>query len=555
MSTNATKYVNHWRENELAQSKNRMATLKPEFYTLSGIPIDDIYVPNEITPDYEKNIGLPGRFPFTRGIHATMHRARHWTIRQVAGFGTAEDTNGRYKYLLAHGETGLSTDFDLPTLLGRDSDHVMARPEIGRIGVAIDSLTDANILFDGIPLDKISTSLTINPTAHILIAMYQSVGEGQGVPAERLTGTAQTDILKEYIAQNEYIYPPKQSVKLVVDMLEYTSKVMPKFNPISVSGYHIRDAGANAIQELAFTFANAICYLEEVRRRGIDVDSVAPRISFFFNVQNDFLEEIAKLRAARRMWARITRDRFGCKNERSWLMRTHCQTSGVSLTAQQPFNNIARTAIQALAAVLGGTQSLHTNSMDEAFSIPSEEAIKVAVRTQQIIAHESGVADVVDPLAGSYYIEHLTDELETRAMDLIKQIDDMGGMLAAIESGFVQKQIAHSALKFQREVEAGERYIIGVNAFAEENEPPLPFELCIVDEEAQERQIARLAEVRRTRDNRAVKQMLAAVGEAARAERNIMPSVYEAVKVQATVGEISDVLREVYGTYTAPAVF
>jgi methylmalonyl-CoA mutase N-terminal domain/subunit len=483
-----------------------------------------------------------------------MYRARPWTIRQVAGFGTAEDTNNRYKYLLAHGETGLSTDFDLPTLLGYDSDHPIGLPEIGKIGVAVDTVNDIRMLMDGIPLDEISTSYTVNASAFVLIAMYEAVAKEQGVAKELITGTCQNDILKEYTAQNEYIYPPAESVRLVVDTMEYAAKTMPRYNAVNVCGYHIRDAGANAIQEIAFTLAAAHCYVTEAVERGLTADSVAPRISFFWNIQNDFFEEICKLRAARRLWARMMREWVGAKDPRSWLMRAHCQTSGVSLTAQQPDNNIARTAIQAMAALLGGTQSLHTNSKDEAFQIPSEGAIKIAVRTQQILQLENRITDVVDPLGGSYYVEDLTNRLEGEAESLIRKVLDRGGIIRSIEDGYIQQQVADAAAEFQRQLEQKESFTVGVNIHVDE-ESELPFDPFVLDEGVSERQLNRLKEVRRTRGQAELSSSLKEVRAAAIAKENIMPSVSRAVKAQATVGEICDVLREVYGGYRAPIVY
>lgn len=546
-----------WENERLAESLSRFPHRKTSFETLSGRAIADLYGPEDVTDiEFAKDIGFPGQFPFTRGVHATMYRGRLWTIRQVAGFGTAEDTNRRYKFLLEHGETGLSTDFDLPTLLGRDSDHPFAKAEIGKVGVAIDTLRDAELLWEGIPLDHTSTSMTITAPASVLIAMYQAVGEQQGVASSKLMGTAQNDILKEYTAQNEYIFPPEPAVRLVVDTLEYCSRVMPRFNTISVSGYHIREAGSTAVQELAFTLASGLTYAKEGVRRGLDIDSFAPRISFFFDLHIDFFEEIAKLRAARRMWARLMREQLGARNPLSWKLRTHCQTAGVSLTAQQIENNIVRTAIEAMAGVLGGTQSLHTNSMDEAYQIPSEKAIKIAVRTQQIIAKESGIADVVDPLAGSYYVERLTSDIEEEAWEILRQIEDLGGMIRAVETGFVQQRIADSAYAFQRQVEAGELAIVGRNVFVEDSGSGLTSDLHFqVDPLAAERQIARLNHVRAQREQRAVTSALAALGVAAKNGTNTMPHVVEAVKAYASIGEICDVLREAFGEYTAPAIY
>lgn len=546
-----------WRETTLRDAERRVPPRRQPFSTLSGLEVDDLYGPERTAElDPETQLGLPGEYPFTRGVHATMYRSRPWTIRQVAGFGQAEDTNGRYKYLLAHGENGLSTDFDLPTLLGHDSDHPVFSKEIGKIGVAIDTVVDAHALFEGIPLEDISTSLTINAPAAVLIAMYRVVGEERGIDGARLTGTAQNDILKEYTAQNEFIFPPEASVQLCVDTMEYGAEAMPRFNPVNVCGYHIREAGATAVEELGLTLAAGVTYLEKAAARGIDPDSVAPRLSFFLDLHNDFLEEIAKFRAARRLWARLTRERLGCRDPRSWKMRVHAQTAGVSLTAQQPLNNIARTAVQALAGILGGTQSMHTNSLDEAFAIPSEEAIKVAVRTQQILLHESGVADVVDPLAGSYYVEDLTDRIETGAEELIAQIDDIGGMIPAIESGYISQLIADSAWEQQQAIESGQRTIVGVNDFVDDDRGTGGVELFTLDPGSAERQLKRLAEVKRSREQRRVTECLKAIeAEAGDLETNLMWLIEDAVRARCTVGEICDVLRGAWGEYRPSTVF
>jgi methylmalonyl-CoA mutase N-terminal domain/subunit len=544
-----------WKRTTLAASLRKVPARQDEFTTLSGLPIKELYTAEDVAHlDSVRDIGFPGEYPYTRGVHPTMYRARPWTIRQVAGFGTAEDTNGRYKYLLDHGETGLSTDFDLPTLLGYDSDHPVALPEIGKIGVAVDTLEDVHLLMKDIPLDQVSTSYTINASAFVLMGMYEVVAKSQGVRAEQITGTIQNDILKEYTAQNEYIYPPAPAVRLVVDTMEYAATMMPRYNPVSVSGYHIRDAGSNAIQELAFTLADAHCYVTEAVKRGLSADFVAPRVSFFWDVQNDFFEEICKLRAARRLWARMMRDWVGARDPRSWTMRAHCQTAGVSLTAQQPDNNIARTAIQALAAILGGTQSLHTNSKDEAYQIPSEGAIKIAVRTQQIIALESRVTDVVDPLGGSYYVESLTSRLEEEAEALIRQILDRGGMVKSIEEGFIQQQIADTSAAFQRAVESNSEHIVGVNIHVEP-EAPLPFEPFTLDPGLAERQIKRTQGIRRSRPQAEHASALKEIEQAARSGRNTMPATVRAIKAHATVGEICDVLRGVFGEYRAPLVY
>ena len=549
--------VEQWRAARLARDNERIPPRRERFTTLSGLPVNDVYTPADTAGvDPARDIGLPGEYPFTRGPHASMYRNRPWTIRQVAGFGQAEDTNGRYRYLLAHGETGLSTDFDLPTLLGYDSDHDVYRREIGKIGVAVDTVVDAHALFDGIPLQDVSTSLTINASAAVMLAMYRVVGDERGITGAELTGTTQNDILKEYTSQNEFIFPPLQSTQLVVDTMQYGAQVMPRFNVLNACGYHIREAGATAVQEVALTLSAALCYLELARERGIEPDALAPRVSFFWDVHNDFLEEIAKLRAARRLWARLMRERLRCTDPRSWLMRAHCQTAGVSLTAQQPLNNVARTAVQALAAVLGGTQSLHTNSLDEAFAIPSEQAIKVAVRTQQILLHETGVADVVDPLGGSYYVESLTTQIEQQAEDLIAQIDAMGGMIAAIESGYANQLIADSAWEQQLAFEHGERTVVGVNEFADDDRSTAGIELFRLDPGVGERQLKRLAEVKRSRDGRRVAQALRDLESAAGdLHHNRMPLIEEAVRARATVGEICNVLRAVWGEYQPSTVF
>jgi len=546
-----------WEVGSLATSLSRIPRRKQAFKTSSGLGIDDLYTPEHLqNTDYLRDVGFPGEYPFTRGVHATMYRSRPWTIRQVAGFGTAEDTNARYKYLLDHGETGLSTDFDLPTLLGRDSDHPMSVAEVGRIGVAVDSLEDVRILMDGIPLSHVSTSFTINASAFVLMAMYEAVARDQDVPDRLITGTIQNDILKEYTAQNEFIYPPESSVRLVVDTLEYGARRMPSYNPISVSGYHIREAGATAVQELAFTLAAAHAYVQAAIDRGLDVDLIAPRVSFFFDIHNDFFEEICKLRAARRLWARMMREWVAAKDPRSWMLRTHCQTAGVSLTAQQPDNNLIRTTVQALAAVLGGTQSLHTNSKDEAYQIPSEQAIKVAVRTQQILLLENRVADVVDPLAGSYYVERLTSELEQAAEALILDIRERGGMVPCIMDGFIQQQIADSSAEFQWALEEGREHIVGVSAFQDPTEEEeSSFEFFEIDPRTTDRQIERLNRIRRERDSGEIGLALRELKQVARGKGNVMPHVARAVRAHATVGEICDVLREVFGEYRPPIVY
>ena len=546
-----------WRADRLAADYARIPRRRTAFTTLSGLDIKDIYTSSDVASiDPLDDIGLPGLYPFTRGVRASMYRGRPWTIRQVAGFGQAEDTNARYRYLLAHGETGLSTDFDLPTLLGHDSDHPVFSREVGKIGVAVDSVEDAHALFADIALDEISTSLTINASAAVLLAMYRVVGDERGIPGHLLTGTIQNDILKEYTAQNEYIYPPDPSVRLVVDSMAYCADVMPRFNPVSVSGYHIREAGATAPEEVGLTLSAGLTYLERARERGIEPDSVAPRLSFFFDVHNDFLEEIAKLRAARRMWARLTRDRLGCRRPESWVLRVHAQTAGVTLTAQQPLNNVARVTIQALAAVLGGVQSLHTNSLDEAFTIPSEQAIKVAVRTQQILLHESGVADVVDPLAGSYYIERLTTDIEEEASALIARIDGLGGLVQAITTGYAGQLIANSAWDQQRAIESGERTIVGVNAYADASSEDPDIPTFALDPGVLERQLRRLTQTRAARGSRRAGTALREIRRVADLpEMNLMPAIEEAVRARCTVGEICNVLRDAWGEYRPPTTF
>jgi len=542
-----------WAKEELAQVTAKMALRRKQFITDSGVPIPDVTTLADRKDEQIDRIGLPGQFPFTRGTQPTMYRGRLWTMRQFAGFGTPADTNKRFKYLISHGMTGLSTAFDMPALMGYDADHSMSRGEVGKEGVAISSLKDFEILFDGIQLDKVTTSMTINASAIVALAMYIAVGEKQGVPMAKLGGTIQNDMLKEYIAQKEWIVAPRPAVRIVTDMIEFCTKNMPKWYPVSISGYHIREAGATAVQELAFTLADGIGYVEECVKRGLDVDAFAPQLSFFWDVHNDFFEEIAKFRAARRIWANVMRYRFGAKNPRSWQLKTHAQTAGVSLTAQQPYNNVVRTSLQALAAVLGGTQSLHTNSLDETYALPTEESVTIALRTQQLIAHESGVDRVVDPLAGSYYVEYLTDEMEKRAMEYIRRIDEMGGIIRAVEEQYPQKEIGESAYRFQREVEQGDRLIVGVNAF--KSEKAAPIELLHIDEKVAEDQKARLAQVKAERDNAAVQAALAKVEAAARGTDNMMPPVLEAVKAYATLGEICDVFRKVWGAYREGGMF
>ncbi len=524
---------------------------RKQFETISGLPLERSYTPDNLEElDYFRDLGFPGEFPFTRGVQPTMYRGRFWTMRQYAGFATAEESNQRYKYLLGQGQTGLSVAFDLPTQIGFDSDNEISIGEVGKVGVAIDSMADMETLFDGIPLDKVSTSMTINAPASVLLAMYIGVAEKQGVSRDKLAGTIQNDILKEYAARGTYIFPPQPSMRVITDIFEFCSKEVPKWNTISISGYHIREAGSTAVQEVAFTLADGIAYVDAAVKAGLDVDDFAPRLSFFFNSHLDFLEEVAKYRAARRLWARIMKERFGAKDPRSMMLRFHTQTAGCTLTAQQPKNNIVRVAFQALAAVLGGTQSLHTNSMDEALSLPTEEAVSIALRTQQIIAYETGVAETVDPLAGSYLVEDLTNRIEAQARDYIERIDRMGGAVAAVENGFIQREIQESAYRYQKAVEAGERVVVGINKFQTENETGM--EVLRVDPAVREQQAARLAKLRQDRDAWAVDRALVVLKETAASERNLMPSIIDAVKVYATLGEICDTLRSVFGEYEAP---
>ncbi|MEM3655172.1 MAG: methylmalonyl-CoA mutase family protein [Thermoprotei archaeon] len=522
--------------------------------TLSGITLKEYYTPTDLDGfNYHSRLGDPGVYPYTRGIHTNMYRGKIWTIRQFSGFGTPSDTNRRFKYLLTHGESGLSVAFDMPTLMGYDPDDPLSKGEVGREGVSVSSIVDMEELFSGIPLDRVSVSMTINGPAIVLLALYIVAAERQGVPEDKLMGTIQNDILKEYIAQKEFIFPPQPSVRLVVDTFEYCSKYMPKYNFISVSGYHIREAGADAVQELAFTLADAITYVDEAVKRGLNVDSFAPRISFFFDSHVDFFEEIAKFRAARRMWAKIMRERFGAKDERSTKLRFHVQTAGVSLTAQQPLNNVVRVAYEALAAVLGGAQSLHTNALDEALALPTEEAAKLAVRTQQILALETGVANVADPLGGSYYIEWLTDEVERRAWKLIDEIEAQGGVIKCIENGWFQRQIADSAYRYQRSIENRSRLQVGVNCYKEEDRVKVP--TLRIDPKIEQAQVERVKRLRATRDNRAVEEKLEELRRAARSKRNLVPYVIECVRVSATLGEIVNALKQVFGEYTEPKIY
>ena len=534
---------NAWRE-EIASSPTRKAAFK----TSSDIPVEPVYSPTHLSSiGYLQDIGLPGSYPFVRGVHATGHRGQLWTMRMFAGFGTAEETNRRFRYLLEHGQTGLSVAFDMPTLYGYDTDDPMASGEFGKCGVAVSSLADMEVLFDSIPLDRITTSMTINGPAAVIWAMYIAVAEKQGIPMERLGGTLQNDILKEYIAQNEYIFPPEPSMRLVVDTIEYASAHLPRWNPISISGYHIREAGSTAVQELAFTLNDGFEYVRWCLERGMKVDDFAPRLSFFFNVSNNFFEEIAKLRAGRRIWATEMKETFGAVNPRSWWMRTHAQTSGASLTAQQPENNVARVALQALAAVLGGCQSLHTNSADEAWALPSDRAALIALRTQQVIAHETGVADTVDSLGGSYFVETLTSQLAQGAYDYFRRIEDVGGTVRALEDGFMQSEIADAAYRYQRELDLKEQIVVGVNEFTSSEELEIP--LLRVDKNSEVHQIRRLKEVRRRRDGREVREKLLALEQAARSSQNLMPSILDAVKSYATLSEVMGVFRHVFGEY------
>ena len=543
------KERDRWEKTTLPKWIKQSPERKGEFKNHSGMTINRVYTPEDIgTLDYKRDLGFPGEYPFTRGVHTTMYRGRLWTMRLFAGFGTAEDTNKRFKYLLKEGESGLSTAFDYPTIMGYDSDHQMAKGEVGICGVAISSLQDMEVLFDGIPLDQVTTSMTINGPAPMLLAMYVAVGDEQGVPRERLGGTTQNDNLKEFFAQKLCIFPPKASVKLTTDVIEYCARHLPKWNPVSISGYHIREAGATALQELAFTLYDGIAYVESTMERGLKVDDFAHRLSFFFASHNDFFEEIAKFRAARRLWARIMKERFHAKNQRSMWMRMHVQTSGCTLTAQQPLNNIVRTTIQALAAVLGGTQSLHTNSFDEALCLPTEEAVRVALRTQQIIAYESGTVNTVDPLGGSYYTEDLTNEMEEKAMEYIRKIDEMGGAIAAIEKGFFQKEIADSAYRYQREIDEKKRAIVGLNEYSVEGEE-CPIELLRINPKIEREQVERLQKLKRERDNKKVKETLEKLYDSADKDENLMPAIIEAVKAYTTMGEITEVLRKVYGEY------
>src|SRR5262244_1858536 len=524
------------------------------YESLSGIPIGPLYTPDDLADwRYEDKLGYPGEFPYTRGPYPSMYRGKLWTMRMFAGFGRPEDTNERFKYLLAQGQTGLSTAFDMPALMGYDADHPRARGEVGKEGVSVSTLADFETLFRDIPLDQVTTSMTINCTASVALAMYLAVAEKQGVPWDRVGGTMQNDMLKEFIAQKEWICPPEPAVRIVVDMIEFTSKHVPRFNPVSISGYHIREAGATAVQELAFTLADGLGYVEAALARGLDIDSFAPRLSFFFDIHNDFFEEIAKLRAARRLWARFMKERFGAKKPESMRLRTHTQTAGVSATAQQPLNNVARVAIQALAAVLGGAQSLHTNSYDETWALPTEEAVTVALRTQQIVAEETGVALTIDPLGGAYFLEKLTDEMEAAALEYIRKIDAMGGMIRAIDGGYPQKEIADAAYRYQLMDDRGEKVVVGVNKYQMREEKPIHY--LRIDEAVEHEQIERVSQFKAARDRSKVERRLKQLAEACREQRNVMPVLIDAVKDYVSLGEISDVYRQVFGLYREPIIF
>jgi len=540
-----------WEETSLQKTLASMPERRDNFITTSSEPIERLYTPLDVADmDYTSDLGHPGEYPYTRGVHPTLHRGKLWTMRMFAGFGTAEETNARFKYLLGQGQTGLSIAFDLATLMGYDTDQPEALGEFGKCGVAVSSLKDMEILLDGIPLDKVSSSMTINSPAAIIWAMYIAAAENKGVRPDQLRGTLQNDILKEFIAQKEFIFPPEPSMRLVVDTMEYGTSTVPQWNTISISGYHIREAGSTAAQELAFTLSDGMEYVRWGIARGMEVDSFAPRLSFFFNAHNDFFEEIAKYRAARRIWAREMKETFGAKNPRSWLCRFHTQTAGVSLTAQQPENNVVRVAIQALAAVLGGTQSLHTNSLDEALALPSEHAVTIALRTQQILAEESGVANTIDPLGGSFFVEAQTDRIEAQAYDYFRRIQELGGVLPAIDKGFFQSEISDAAYRYQREIDEGVRKIVGVNAYAEK--APLTIPILEMDPQGYKRQVSRLEEVRKTRDSGRVGQAMDKLRIACQGTENTMPYIMEAVHAYATLGEIVNVMKEVFGTYEEP---
>ncbi len=542
-----------WREKSVARSEAKLPPRLKRFSTWSDEEVSALVTPADFSVDYKRDLGFPGEYPFTRGVQPTMYRSKLWTMRMFAGFGTPEQTNARFRYLLNEGQTGLSTAFDFPTLMGYDSDSPRSLGEVGMCGVAVDTLRDMEVLFDGIPLDKVTTSMTINGPAIVLLAFYIALADKRGIARDAIGGTVQNDCLKEFIAQHAWLVPPRPAMRIVTDMIEFCATEVPRWNTVSISGYHIREAGSTAAQELAFTIADGIAYVESAVARGLDVDSFASRLSFFFDVHNDFFEEIAKFRAARRLWARIMKERFGAKKADSLKLRTHAQTAGVSLTAQQPYNNVVRVALQAMAAVLGGTQSLHTNSFDETYALPTEESVTIALRTQQIIAEESGVANTIDPLGGSYFVEELTSRLEAEAMKYIATIDGMGGMVSAIEKGYPQREIAASSYRFQRQVEHGERAMVGVNRYTTDRDPKIP--LLRIDDEVQRTQLANLKRVKETRDDARVKATLDAVKSAAVGGTNLMPPIIEAAKAYVTQQEICDVLRGVFGTYADPAEF
>jgi methylmalonyl-CoA mutase N-terminal domain/subunit len=549
-----------WRTKTVARAEARIPARKQRFTTWGDLSVPDTLTPADVSIPYLRDLGMPGEYPFTRGVQPTMYRGRLWTMRMFAGFGTPEQTNARFKYLLAQGQTGLSTAFDFPTLMGYDSDSPRSLGEVGMCGVAVDTLRDMEILFADIPLGEVTTSMTINGPAIVLLAFYVALADVRGIPRTQIGGTVQNDCLKEFIAQHAWLVPPRPAMRIVTDMIEFSTREVPRWNTVSISGYHIREAGATAAQELAFTIADGIGYVQSCVDRGMNVDDFGPRLSFFFDVHNDFFEEIAKFRAARRMWARIVKERFGAKKAESMKLRTHAQTAGVSLTAQQPYNNVVRVALQALAAVLGGTQSLHTNSLDETYALPTEDAVTIALRTQQIIAEESGVASTVDPLAGSWFLEDLTNRIETEALAYIRRIDEMGGMVSAVEKGYPQREIAASAYRFQRQVEAGERVMVGVNKYVEGDEREANIPLLKIDDEVHKTQLANLARVKASRDATRVKASLDAVRAAAQKKggesgANLMPPIIDAAKAYCTQQEICDVLREVLGTYTDPAEF
>jgi methylmalonyl-CoA mutase N-terminal domain/subunit len=543
-----------WRDETYEAFKRRAPERPVRFETLSGLPIQPLYGPDDLkTWSYDDKLGYPGEYPFTRGVYPTMYRGRLWTMRMFAGFGRPEDTNARFKYLLEQGQTGLSTAFDMPALMGYDADHPRAQGEVGKEGVSVSTLDDFERLFDGIPLDQVTTSMTINCTASVALAMYLAVADKQGVAWDRLGGTMQNDMLKEFIAQKEWICPPEPAVRIVTDMIEFTAARVPKFNPVSISGYHIREAGSTAVQELAFTLADGLAYVEAARKRGLDVDSFAPRLSFFFDIHNDFFEEVAKLRAARRMWARFMKERYGATKPESMRLRTHTQTAGVSATAQQPLNNVARVALQALAAVLGGAQSLHTNSYDETWALPTEEAVTVALRTQQIVAEETGAALTIDPLGGSYYLETLTDRMEAAALEYIKRIDALGGMIRAIDTGFPQKEIADAAYRYQLMDDRGDKVTVGVNKYAMREGKPINY--LRIDEQVEREQIERVRRFKAGRDMARVERRLKQLADACRNGQNVMPVLVDAVKDYASLGEIADVYRQVFGLYREPIIF